>query len=394
MATIRIYLDTRSKKKDGTYPLKLAVNHKGQTAMFPIEVSLKKAQWDGRTQRVMEHPNKQQLQKYLDNVAAKATTTLLDAKLNGVLKGMDISGIRDLVRKAIDPDFGNEDKMVTFCNQFKTVMDRHTNQRTHEIYLMTLQWMKRYDARLERLTFEQVTRDWLQGFFDFMSESSPSINARNIHLRNIRTVFNDAIDNELTTAYPFRKFKIRPQATSKRNLKAEQLRNLFRMECKPHQRKYVDAFKLSFLLCGINIGDLCLLMPDNVNGDRLEYHRQKTRKFYSIKIEREARELMEQYKGRERLLSFAERCKRHPYKAFAMRMNKTLRELMPSVTTYWARHSWATVAAFLEIPDDTISLALGHAARNSTTAIYIERDLHKVDAANRRVIDYVLYGIK
>ena len=38
------------------------------------------------------------------------------------------------------------------------------------------------------------------------------------------------------------------------------------------------------------------------------------------------------------------------------------------------------------------AIALGHASRNSTTAIYIERDLRKVDEANRRVIDWVLYG--
>ena len=42
--------------------------------------------------------------------------------------------------------------------------------------------------------------------------------------------------------------------------------------------------------------------------------------------------------------------------------------------------------------EDMISQTLGHAARNSTTAVYIQRDTKKVDDANRRVIDYVLYG--
>jgi integrase len=68
--------------------------------------------------------------------------------------------------------------------------------------------------------------------------------------------------------------------------------------------------------------------------------------------------------------------------------------MFPSLTTYWARHSWATIAASLDVPDDTISLALGHSARNATTAMYIERDLRKVDAANRRIIDYVFNGKK
>ena len=76
------------------------------------------------------------------------------------------------------------------------------------------------------------------------------------------------------------------------------------------------------------------------------------------------------------------------------RLNANLQSIIQNITTYWSSHSWATIAASLDIPDDTISLALGHAGANSTTSIYIERDMRKVDAANRRFIDYVLYGRK
>ena len=394
MATIRIYLDTRAKKADGTFPLKLAVNHRGQTALIPLEISLHRNQWDARMQRVIEHPAKQELQRIISTVQSKAVTCLLSAKADGLLKGMAIGEIRDYVRKRIDPEYNEDEGTVFFADWYQRVMDRHTKPRTHNIYLMTLQWMQRFDDGFSRLRFEDITKDWLQRFFAFMQDSSPSINARNIHLRNIRTVFNDALDNDITTAYPFRKLKIRPAATVKRNIKVDELRQLFTMDIEPHQRKYVDAFKLSFLLCGINIGDLCLLMPDNVVDGRIEYIRQKTGKLYSIRIEPETETLLKQYKGRDRLLSFAEGCKRHPYKAFANRMNINLSELMTGITSYWSRHTWATIAASLDIPDDTISLALGHSARNATTAIYIERDRKKIDEANRRVIDWVLYGKK
>ena len=394
MATIRIYLDTRSRKADGTFPLKLAVNHRGQTALIPLEFSLHRNQWDARLQRVIEHPAKQELQRIISTVQSKAVTCLLSAKAGGLLKGMAIGEIRDYVRKRIDPDFNEDEDTVLFADWYQRVMDRHTKPRTHEIYLMTLQWMKRFDDGFARLRFEDITKDWLQRFFLFMQDSSPSINARNIHLRNIRAVFNDAIDNDITTAYPFRKLKVRPAATVKRNIKVDDLRKFLTVECKPHQQKYMDAFKLTFLLCGINIGDLCLLMPDNVVDGRIEYIRQKTGRLYSIRIEPETEALLQQYKGRERLLSFAEGCKRHPYKAFANRMNANLSELMTGITSYWSRHTWATIAASLDVPDDVISLALGHSARNATTAIYIERDRKKIDKANRRVIDWVWYGKK
>lgn len=394
MATIRIYLDTRAKKADGTFPLKLAVNHRGRTALIPLELSLRRSQWDAKMQRVTEHPAKQEYQRIISNAQSRCITCLLAAKADGLLKDMTIGEIRDYVRKRIDPEYNEDDDTVFFADWYQRVMDRHTKPRTHEIYLMTYEWMKKFDAGFSRLRFEDITKDWLQRFFLFMQDSSPSINARNIHLRNIRTVFNDAIDNEITMAYPFRKMKIHPAATVKRNIKIDELRRLLAIECKPYQQKYVDAFKLSLMLCGINIGDLCLLMPDNVVNGRIEYIRQKTGKLYSIRIEPEAEAFLQRYRGRERLLSFAEGCKRHPYKAFANRMNINLSKLMDGITSYWSRHTWATVAASLDVPDDVISLALGHSARNATTAIYIERDRKKIDDANRRVLDWILYGKK
>lgn len=67
--------------------------------------------------------------------------------------------------------------------------------------------------------------------------------------------------------------------------------------------------------------------------------------------------------------------------------------LFPELTTYWARHSWATIAASLDIPKETIAAALGHGG-NTVTDIYIDFDAKKIDEANRRVIDWVLYGKK
>ena len=87
------------------------------------------------------------------------------------------------------------------------------------------------------------------------------------------------------------------------------------------------------------------------------------------------------------LLSWAERCA--DYRTFAAKTNKALGEIHTGLTTYWARHSWATIAASLDISEDTIALALGHASAHATTSIYIERSLRKVDEANRRVLDAV-----
>ena len=127
---------------------------------------------------------------------------------------------------------------------------------------------------------------------------------------------------------------------------------------------------------------------------RVDYHRAKTHRLYSIKVEPEAAALIEQYAGRERLVNFAEGCQ--DYRYFYRRLSGVLRVVgkrlgIEGLSTYWARHSWATIAAALEIPKETIAAALGHGG-HSVTDIYIDFDARKIDAANRLVLDAVFGG--
>ena len=170
-------------------------------------------------------------------------------------------------------------------------------------------------------------------------------------------------------------------------------------------RKYHDIFKLSFLLIGINLTDLHGLKA--IENGRIEYVRAKTHRPYSIKVEPEAMQIIRMYQGKDHLLIWGDKYKNSddllrrtnrglrtigPVKK-NKRNEKTYEPLQPEITTYWARHTWATIAASLDIPRDTIAHALGH-GNNTITDIYIDFDIRKVDEANRRVIDWVLYGKK
>ena len=191
----------------------------------------------------------------------------------------------------------------------------------------------------------------------------------------------------------------------KRSLTVDQLRTLFSFPVEPHTEQYLDMFKLIFFLIGINIVDLCNLKE--IRDGRIEYHRAKTNRLYSIKVEPEAIEIINKYKGENYLLNILDRYAN--YRDYAQRLNRNLkvigpvkrvglggkkiyRPLFPDLTTYWARHSWATIAAKLDIPKETISAALGHEIGSSITSIYIDFDRSKIDRANRAVIDYVLYN--
>lgn len=292
-----------------------------------------------------------------------------------------------------------------FTHYIKYASSRRTSG-TREAYRQTLRRMEAFDKDIRTRTFEDINKRWLTDFEAFMAQTAHSANSRAFHFRNIRAVFNDALDEEITKAYPFRKFKIRKEPTAKRSLSMEQLRTLATFPCEEYQKQYRDIFMLMFYLIGVNAVDLFKAKRDAVSDGRFEYIRSKTYKPYSIKIEPEAKVLLEKYKGKEHLISVMDT--RNDYKAYLHRMNDALKRigdvsvcnskgkkvykpLFPKISQYWCRHSWATIAAKLEIPKETIAAALGHGG-NTVTDIYIDFDRRKVDEANRRVIDWVLYG--
>lgn len=257
---------------------------------------------------------------------------------------------------------------------------------------------------IDKLTFEDVNLGWLERFEAYLAETA-SKNARNIHLRNIRAVFNYALDHEMDISYPFRRFKIRPEETRKRSLPVEDLRELIAMETEDYAELYRDMFVLSFMLIGINMADLYKI--ERIENGRIEYRRAKTHRLYSIKVEPEAMAIIERWRGRDALLCIADRWTDH--RNFVHQCNLALQKLgmtytgkrgaregesrWPGLSTYWARHTWSTIAYNkCKIPKDVISQALGHASGSKTTEIYLDKDQSLVDEANRRVLDYVLYN--
>ena len=380
MATLKLYLDTRAISKDGRAPLKIALNHKGSTALINLDIKLEPKQWNGS--EVVKHPLKQYYNSTIAEQKLRLEKKLIALSSEGYLSGLTANGIKNIIMT------DTEDSCF-FAEWFIRYMDSRKAARTREIYRETLKRMREYDQSLDGRKFKDIDRKWLKGFDLFMEKRSPSLNARAIHFRNIRAVFNDAIDEEVTACYPFRKFKIKHEATAKRSLSIAELREIFDRPLDIHTSRYRDYFKLMFLLIGIYTVDICNLK--RLHDGRADYKRAKTGRQYSIKIEPEAAELIEKHRGKDWLLDAMDR--NGKYLHFANRLNLMLHRIRPGLSAYWARHSWATIAAELDIPKETIAAALGHGG-NTVTDIYINFDQKKVDEANRRVIDYVLYGKK
>lgn len=370
------------------------------------------------------------------SVGLRMTQSELDAALSGSSKNIRLekmlaswtSQIKDLMlelsdRKQVDMDVKEirtilqerllgivaEKEPVTangnFTAYFQNFIDGKENKGTKGVYKHTLDKIRSFDPDVDMKRFEDIDLKWLTDFETFCAKTA-SKNARNIHLRNIRAVFNNAIDYEITSAYPFRRFKIRPEATRKRSLTVDELRKLFDYPIEEYAEIYRDMFKLIFVLIGVNTVDLHALKSITKDG-RIEYKRAKTGRFYSIKVEPEALEIIKKYQGTNGLLCIADRWS--DSRNFRHQLNKALQRIgeverrgrggkkiitaeFEGVSSYWARHSWATIAYEIGIPKDVIAQALGHSDGHDVTNIYIREDVRKVDEANRRVLDWVLYG--
>lgn len=328
----------------------------------------------------------------------------------------DVKVIRDIVLKECfnrEETESKKEENGRFVTHFQSFINGKSNKGTKGVYKHTLDRIRLFDPDIEEKSFEDIDLKWLTNFEAFCAKTAGK-NARNIHLRNIRAVFNNAIDYDLTAAYPFRRFKIRPETTRKRAMPVEDLRELFEYAVEPYAEIYRDMFKLIFMLIGINTVDLHGLGAITKEG-RIEYKRAKTGRLYSIKVEPEAMEIIERYRGENGLLCIADRWA--DSRNFRHQCNKALQCIgsmknkggrmaggapkkttskpqgrWPGLTTYWARHSWATIAYSIGISKDVIAQALGHADGHDTTNIYINEDLSKVDDANRKVLDWVLYN--
>ncbi|MBC5632070.1 tyrosine-type recombinase/integrase [Parabacteroides hominis] len=405
MANEKIILDKRSKKKDGTYPIKIYLRH-NREILIATGYSCEESEFaNGLLSK--RHDNYKVKNAKLKSMLSMVEMEMISMSASGKLEDMTDKELKShlqdkLFGKVSDSLKEKKKRFADFLNEF---LETKTNAGTIRTYITTRYNIEAYDPNC---TFDTMDKNWLMSFDKWMASRGLSVNYRAFNFRNIRSVFNYAIDNDYTTLYPFRKFKIKQEETYKRSMNIDQLRKLMNYECEEHQKKYRDLFMLMFYLIGINAGDLLTLKHENLYNGRIEYHRMKTNKYYSIKVEPEAMEIIERYKGEEYLLSFMDGNK--TYKDILKQMNNQLKLIgkverkglggkktrepeFPEISSYWSRHTWATIAADLDIPVETISMALGHKAGYKITNVYIKFNHKKIDEANRKVIDHLL-GIK
>lgn len=393
--TMKYYIAAKESKrgKDGRIAVKILFRNDGREFVVSTGIYVSTA-FSGLSMSPKETNYRAKLRR-LTNIIDEVEAYLLNNA------GADHAKMKRELAALVSGE-AQEEKSACLADYIEKFADTKSRKGTADLYQMTARKVREYDGKA---VFGSVDKAWLDGFDGFMGDAS--VNYKAIMLRNIRTVFNWAIDNELTSNYPFRRYKIKQEKVAINNISVEQLRAIRDYPLDDWREMYRDLFMLTFYLCGINPIDLLSLKPSNVHNGRIRYRRAKTGRLYDIPIPEPAQEIISRYKGKKWLLCPLDTY--GSYEDFSKHWNDTLKKIGPveivpdkvgrmrkclwhpiaeGMTVYTARYTFASIGAELEIPRETIALCLGHSWAD-VTSHYIAYNTKRIDDAVRKIIDYV-----
>jgi site-specific recombinase XerD len=215
-----------------------------------------------------------------------------------------------------------------------------------------------------------------------------------IYLRGLRVIFNRAIESKAIDReiYPFgsRRYEIPASTNTKKAFNSDQLLKLYQaMPETPEQEKAKDFWFFSFVCNGMNMKDILHLKWKSLNDGQIEFVREKTKrtkkansKPIQVPLTDFAKSFIEKYGTTEKkpngfvfpILSENDNAEmQHAVKLNFIRfVNQHIKklakanELNESISTYWARHSFATTAVRKKASMEYVSEALGHSDLKTT----------------------------
>ena len=272
--------------------------------------------------------------------------------------------------------------------------------RMADRYTSTVNSLMRYSKGCD-VELGEVDGTLVQGYEQWLKERGLCRNTTSFYMRNLRSIYNHAVEDGLVvSSSPFKHVYTGIDKTVKRALPFEVIRQLKQMDLSHNPRMEFarDMFLFSFYTRGMSFIDMAQLTKRNLHRGLLTYRRQKTAQQLHIKWEALMEEIVEKYKPADSpyLLPLAtgegeDFCKQ--YRNSYRRITKLLKKigemmgLSIPLTTYVARHSWASIARSKNVPLAAISEALGHDSEKTTRIYLASLDSTVVDNANSLIIN-------
>ncbi len=301
-------------------------------------------------------------------------------------------------------------KVLTFMKQVARGLQVEGNFGTAHVYRSSLNAIIAYRGKSD-FFFSEVTSEWLKGFEVHLRNRGCSWNTVSTYMRTFRAVYNRAVNLRKASYVPylFRFVYTGTRADHKRALADDDMKKIFvnlsrRAGVSLPVRQAQELFILMFLLRGMPFVDLAYLRKSDLRDNVITYRRRKTGHPLSVTLTPEAMILIKKYMNRDSsspyLFSFLKSREgtKEAYREYQLALRSFNQRLMllgellglgDKLSSYTARHTWATTAYYCEIHPGIISEAMGHSSITVTETYLKPFQNKKIDEANKQVLDFV-----
>lgn len=340
--------------------------------------------------------------RYLAELAQNLKT--MKKQVEATIQRLDEEGkpytADDVVAAYLLPD-DDEHSLRVFSYKLAEHLKRTGKHRLAETYTSSVNSFLRFRGEQGDIRLDEIDEDLIKEYeYYLLEECKLCRNTSSFYNRNLRAIYNRAVKKKLTiNRHPFAEVYTGVDKTAKRAIPIQTVKDIKDLDLsKDAEMAFArDLYLMSFDLRGISFVDLAMLETGQLRNGYLTYSRQKTHQKLEIKWEKQMQEIVDRHhvEGSRYLLPILSEeggDLRRQYLNAIHRVNVQLKKIGKLVncpiplTTYTARHCWASAAHRLNIPTPSISQALGHDSEK-TTRIYLNSlDNHVIDDANLTVI--------
>ncbi|MGV8964621.1 MAG: tyrosine-type recombinase/integrase [Candidatus Saccharimonadaceae bacterium] len=409
--SVSIFLDPQVRQK-GDHSVRFRIIHNREIYNFTPGFNLSKADFKRLASAYLKNTELKTTQEQIETAFDHITGTIDDILKNGEYS---TEKLKTLLKK------GKFTNVLKYMDSMILNFEISGRIGNASVYKAARTFLKKHLG--ENIPFKKITPKVLEAIGDKAISDGIRQTSLSIYLRTVRAVYKNAITANIIeqSLYPFtqnegvdKKYQIREGEGTHNALTVYQLSQIVRMDFSPHTpalRRSRDLFLLMYHMGGINIGDLlCLKWKDIKNGE-IEYVRKKTKSTTKkeIKIHIPVTDSINKYfdlygtldrNPDDFILPFMQRAKndtdiKRITKNYTRIINKHLAKIskelkLPTVSTYVARHSFATITKNSGVSESFIKEALGHSSL-ATTQNYLknfEREQRKeIFKANELLIN-------
>lgn len=361
-----VYNRKKQLNRQGTALIQVECRLNGRNIYFTTNLYLRPEHWDRNTAQVVNHPQKIELNAMLFDYIIHLQKIELDFWKQGIQPTLA------LMREAVRNNKTATIPFLTFARMCINSSDRKEN--TKENLLSTVSHLEKFRPGID---FKDLTYSFVRDFESWLRKNGKSTNTTSKHLRQLRTLVNEAINEGYIKpdAYPFRKFKIKKEKTEHKHLTPDELSILENLSTRNSKQRHVlDAF-LFCCYTGLRYSDFCSITQKNIiQIDRspwLVLTMQKTnlqiKLPLSLLFAGKALNILSRYSSIEEFSSIPSNCETNRIIAEI----RKLASIHKPFTFHAARHTCATLLVHQGVAITTVQKVLGHTSVK-TTQLYSE----------------------